>query len=79
LIEGFAFSAIHKPLQNQRTILNPKERARRNGKIIAYDIKLGEFCLARKVKLVRMRDPNFAACDRERLSVVLFAPKTRLA
>ena len=63
LIEGLAFRAIHKALQNDRTVLYPSKRARRDRQVVSDKIELRELYLLREIQLFGMRDPDFMAID----------------
>ena len=77
MIKRLSFGAVDETLENNWTILNSGNRARRNGQIGAYKIKLRDSCL-RKIQLVRIRDTEFTPLNREQLAGCFFYHPIRL-
>ena len=77
LIERFALSATDKPLQNNRTISNPGQGARSDGKIVSNQIELGDFGL-REIQLVRIRDTDFVPINGKDLAGWFLGHEIRL-
>ena len=63
LIKGFSLSAVDETFENNWTVLDSGERTRRDGKIVADEIELGNSCL-REIELIGMRDADFTPLNR---------------
>ena len=72
LIKGLCLGPVDETLENNRTIPDSGERARRNRQIVAYEVELRDTRLRREVQLAGMRYLDFASLDREHLAGVFF-------
>src|SRR5688500_6496208 len=61
LIKRLAFGPVHEPLENYRTIPNSRQGARRNRKVVTYQIEFGELSLLGEVHLVRVSYADLAS------------------
>ncbi len=78
LIKRLAFGAVHESLENDRTIPDSGESARRDRQVVANQVEFRELRLPGKIKLVRMRDADLASLDREHLGGFFFSHENRL-
>ena len=78
LIECLRLGAVDETFQNDRSILNPCQRTRSDGEIVADEVELGDFYLRRKIQLLRVRDLDFPPVDREHFMVGFLCHNTRL-
>ena len=78
LIKRLRLGAIDKTFQNDRSILNPRQRSRSDGEIILNKFELGDFYLRRKIQLLRVRDLDFLPVDRQDFASRFFCHKARL-
>ena len=63
LIERLALGAVDESLENDRTVPDPTQRARRDRQVIAHQIEFGQLRLLREIRLVRMRHADLAPVD----------------
>src|SRR5260370_28787110 len=78
LIKRLTFGAVNEPLENQGTIPDSTQSARRDRQIIAEDVKFRQLRLARKIELVRVRHADLASLDGEQLGGFFFPHKKSL-
>ncbi len=71
LIERLAFGAVDEALENQRTIPDSGESARRDRQVVAHEIEFRELRLPGKVRLVRVGYTNLASLDRQDLGCAI--------
>src|SRR5262249_56551361 len=67
LVERLALRAVHEPLQHDRAVADPAQRAFRDREVVADDVELRETRLRGEIRLVRVRDPHLAPVDLEDL------------
>jgi len=67
LIERLAVGAVDEPLEHDGPIANTEQGTRRDREVIADEIELRDLRLAVKYSLLRVRDLDLAALDREDL------------
>ncbi len=76
MVKGLRLRTIDEPLQHNRPIANPSQCAWRHREIVADKVQLGQTCLLGKVELLRMRNANILARDREHLrSIILLCAR----
>src|SRR5437879_3556574 len=56
-----SFGAVHESFEDDRAILNARQRSGRNRQVITDEIKFRDFDLRRKVQLVGMRNLHLAS------------------
>src|SRR6185437_10062391 len=61
LIKRFALRPVYEAFQDERAVLNSAQRAGRDGKKIPNNIDLRKLRLFCEIRLVGMRDADFAA------------------
>jgi hypothetical protein len=61
-----------KTLENERTIPDAKESARRDRQIVAHEIEFRELRLLRKIRLVGVGHTDLASLDRQTVAVLSF-------
>src|SRR5438477_6571256 len=66
-IKCLCFGAVDETLENQRTISDSSESARRNRQIVAYKIEFREPGLPGEIRLVGVGYRDFASLDRQNL------------
>jgi hypothetical protein len=70
LIERLAFGTVDEAFENERTILDASESARRDRQIVAHEIEFRELRLLRKIQLLGMGHLDLAPLDRQDLGCV---------
>ena len=78
LIKRLRLGAVDETFQDNRSILNTRQRTRSDGEIVLNKFELGDFYLRRKVQLLRVRDLDFVPADRQNFAGRFLCHKTRL-
>ena len=73
LVKGLSFSAVYEALENQRAITDAAQRTLRYRQVIAYEIKFRELRLFRKIWLVRVRNADLPALNRQQFRGIFLA------
>src|SRR5262245_54968299 len=76
LVERLAFGSIDKTFEDERTIANSRKGARRDRKVVADEIQLGELYLFGKVELVRVSHTDLTSVDQQHLGRTIFCHET---
>src|SRR5206468_9272596 len=64
LVKRLAFRSVYETLEDDWTVLNSRERAWRDRKVVAYEVKFGELGLFGEIRLVGVGHSDLAAVDR---------------
>ena len=78
MIKGLTLGTVNETLENDRTIADSGERARRDRQVVPHEIEFRDSRLCRKIQFVRMSYADFMPCNREHLAGFLLVHKDRL-
>lgn len=78
LIKGLPLGAVDEAFENDGTVFDAGEGARRNGEIVAHDVELGKFDFLREVGFGGVGDADLASVYGKQLKSLFFAHNHRV-